>query len=168
MLSHMMTFPRRAAVLISLVASSCASAVTTAPAPVTSTVVVPAPAPVVVADPLEAFGGVYAIAGAPVADGCGGEIVLAARTITVNPAARTLFADVVNRTYTARVEDGRLIAEGHFQARGTCPETVIFERWILTLTPDGRLEGTLESLWPRAPDCANPCLITFVIAASRT
>jgi hypothetical protein len=75
---------------------------------------------------------------------------------------------VVDRTYSARVEGQQLIAEGHFATRGTCPETVIYERWVLSMTTDGRLEGTLESLWPRAPNCANPCLVTFQIAAMRT
>lgn len=152
-----------------VVAVGCAPALVPAPTVTTTQearVVVPTAAPVaVVSDPLEAFGGVYSIAGAPMADGCGGEIYLAARTITVEPQARTLFADVVNRTYAARVEGQQMIAEGHFEARGTCPETVIYERWILSMSADGRLEGSLESLWPRAPSCANPCLITFQIMA---
>lgn len=161
-----------AALSSTIVIAGCVQAVTPTPTVTTTLearVVVPTAAPVVVvSDPLEAFGGVYSIAGAPMADGCGGEIYLAAQTITIAPQARTLFADVVNRTYAARVEGQQMIAEGHFEARGTCPETAIYERWVLSMGAGRRLEGSLESLWPRAPTCSNPCLVTFQIAALPT
>jgi hypothetical protein len=150
-----------------LAAAACAGA----PAPA---MVAAAPAevgvavPVAAQDGLAAFAGSFAISGQPMADGCAGQIYLAARTIVVDARGRTLFADVVDRTYAARAEAGSLVAEGYFEAQAACPETAIFERWVLSRRADGGLEGVLDSLWPLAGSCGQPCLVRFEIVALPT
>ncbi len=139
---------------------------TTTPVPTTVTVAPLSPPIVVVEDPFEAFAGDYTIGGAPVVDGCGGRIVLAARNIRVDPSTRTLYADVVDRTYEARIESGQLIAEGRFPARAACQSSTIFERWTLTQNAAGGLDGTLTSLWMLPPNCSHPCQISFVITTT--
>jgi hypothetical protein len=132
----------------------------TAPAVAAPAAPVAAPAP----DPMASFGGAYALVGRPMADGCGGQVYLAARSFVVDPAARTLFADVVNRTYSARIENGALVAEGYFEHESLCQDSRLFERWTLTRQADGSLAGTLESIWPLPPACS-PCGIQFAIVA---
>ena len=65
----------------------------------------------------------YRITGRPAADGCGGRIVLAARHLRFG--ARTLFADVVDRTYALERRGRRRIAEGRFEDDYACPGTRI-------------------------------------------
>ena len=147
-----------AAVVLAL---GCVEAVPPGPTVVQAPVAVVASQP----DPLASFAGVYSIVGRPSSDGCAGQIYLAARTFVVDAGARTLFADVVNRTYAARVEGGLLIAEGNFEDDATCAESQIFERWVLSRQADGSLAGALDSLWPLPPECGNPCLVRFSVAA---
>ncbi len=139
--------------------------VTTAPVPVTSPEAVPTqeqvepPAP----NPLEEFAGTYHITGGIESDGCGGRIHLAVENAAIDADQGTLFADVVDRTFQARVEDEQMIAEGRFE-RSSCPESTIFERWTMTRTAEG-IEGTLESLW-LLPPCDQTCLVVFHVNGS--
>jgi hypothetical protein len=134
-----------------------------APAPASIPVVVE-PAPQV--DPLAAFVGRYGIAGTMKSDTCGGGIYLAANAIDVASPGR-LRANVVNRAYGARVEGGRLVAEGSFPARAGGCEEKLYERWTLDRVGEG-LEGELLSEWPLPPSCSTRCRVVFSITASRT
>ncbi len=107
----------------------------------------------------------YRIEGAPEADGCGGRIVLAARHIQLDRARGRIFADVVNRTYTARVQGDRLLAEGSFRSADACPGGVR-EAWSLRWSTPRVLTGTLQSTWQLAPRC-EPCTVTFRLRAVR-
>jgi hypothetical protein len=130
-------------------------------------VVAPAPEPSAPSEPaLDTFAGRFRIWGETIEDGCDRRIVLAARHLAIDPAARTVFADVVERTYEARVEGGQLIAEGRFDVESACPNTTIFERWTLAWNGDG-LEGQLESTWQLAPECRSVCTLRLAIHAER-
>ncbi len=115
-------------------------------------------------DPLTAYGGTYALGASSAPSACGGKIVLAAKHIEIRPPS--LYADVVDRTYDARYEEGSLVAEGRFEVAGICPGTQVFERWKLTRDPSGQLAGTLESHWSLPPDCQRACVATFPITAT--
>jgi hypothetical protein len=106
-----------------------------------------------------------ALEGATSGDGCAGEIVLAARNIAIDPWARTLFADVVDRTYAARAMAGGVVAEVALANESDCAGTDVVERWTLVPRPDGALVGGLESTWLLPPTCATPCTISFGIVA---
>lgn len=113
---------------------------------------------------LDAFAGDYAIEGSTIADTCDAHIVLAAQHVRIDAASRTVFADVVERTYPARLEAGVLVAEGRFTPQHACPQSTIYETWRLTPTGGG-LEGTLVSTWLIEPDCAHPCTLEVAIRA---
>ena len=116
-------------------------------------------------DALGPFEGTYALTGHAASNGCGRDMYLAARHLVVKPAARTLFADVVNRTYDARAQGDRLVAEGRF-LEPQCRSSEIVERWVLARGPNGALSGTLESSWQVAPDCATRCSTTYTVSAT--
>lgn len=116
---------------------------------------------------LEDFAGTWTIEGSPGADGCMGRVYLAARHVTVDPGSRTLVADVVDRTYAARVEGDALVAEGEFEAAGSCPGKRLEERWTWRRTGPSTLEGRLQSGWVIPPLCAQRCLVTFEVVARR-
>ena len=116
---------------------------------------------------LSPFAGRWAITGQPSHDGCAGGVFLAAQHVTVDSEARTLYADVVDRTYAVSVtHDGSLAAEGRFEG-GVCPESTIFERWTGTVDENGVMRGELKSMWLLPPDCTHPCTIVFAIEARR-
>lgn len=111
--------------------------------------------------------GRWRIEGGASADGCGGRIVLAARYLTISDGGRTVFADVVDRTYRgAGLSQGRLVVEGRFPAASACSGTQIYERWSLRLQSPSVLVGQLTSEWSLPPDCGR-CSITFHIRAIR-
>lgn len=114
-------------------------------------------------DPLTAYAGRYALGSSSAPSECGGKIYLAAKHLEIRPP--TVYADVVDRTYVARHEDGSLVAEGRFDVAGICPGTQVFERWNLTRDGSGQLAGTLESHWSLPPDCQRACVVRFPIAA---
>ncbi|MFO0695400.1 MAG: hypothetical protein U0230_17690 [Polyangiales bacterium] len=116
---------------------------------------------------LEDFAGTWTIEGSPAADGCQGQVYLAARHVTIDPVTRTLFADVVDRTYAAHVEGDALVAEGDFEARGSCPGKRLEERWTFRRTSASTLEGRLVSGWVLPPVCSQRCLVTFDLAVRR-
>lgn len=107
----------------------------------------------------DAFAGTYRLDGTIRADTCHGRLRLAAETIEVRPAERLLVASVVDRRYDARIEGQTLVAEGRFEARGTCDEGTLHERWTLRRADDATLVGAIETLWPLPPDCEHPCRI---------
>lgn len=117
--------------------------------------------------PSQGGGGVerYRIDGSPSADGCGGQVYLAARHIVLDRARNTLFADVVRRTYGARFEAERVQASGRFTSPTTC-SGALRESWDLRRTGPDELRGTLSSTWQLPPSC-EPCTITFRIRATR-
>ena len=122
----------------------------------------PSPAPRVVS-----FGGRYALSSASgVAPECGGKLYLAAKHIEVNQESASVFADVVNRTYSARFEGETMIADGNFEVEGTCPGTKIYEKWTLTRDTTGALRGELESHWQLPPYCQRACEVKFPITAT--
>lgn len=82
-----------------------------------STPVASAPAPAVT---LDAFAGSYRLIGETKHDGCAEGIYLAARNIVIDAAARSLYADVVDRRYDARIEADALIAEGRVPGATRC------------------------------------------------
>jgi len=115
---------------------------------------------------LEAFAGSYRIDGQAITDGCAEGVYLAARNIVVDPIARSLQADVVERTYAARVDGETLVAEGRFPSPDGCPDSTLYETWVLAREGDA-LTGTLSSTWLLRPDCMHPCTIEFAISARR-
>lgn len=110
--------------------------------------------------------GTFALSGRPTGDGCDGEVVLAARNIRVDPERGSLHADVVDRTYSARWDGERLVAEGRFDVRSACPNSTVFERWELRPSENGGLQGELASTWLRAPGCMQACTIRFAVQAA--
>jgi hypothetical protein len=106
----------------------------------------------------------YRIVGRPVSDGCGGEIILAARHLTYY--ADTMFADVVNRTYRLRRDGDRLIASGRFPNDYACDGTRIRETLNLRRVDANTLVGSLISTWRLRPSCEE-CTIRFRIRAVR-
>jgi hypothetical protein len=108
------------------------------------------------------FNGRYILDGAPDHDECGTRIVLAARHIEIDD--RTLRADVVDRTYEARVTDGKLVGWGSFDSH-QCDHAPLSERWVLARVDGHTLAGTLESTWRLAPDCHRQCTVRFLLRA---
>jgi hypothetical protein len=125
----------------------------------------PVASPLPAAGGLAAYAGRYRITGAARSDGCGGALYLAARHIEVLPSR--LEADVVNRTYDARLREdaSALVAEGEFDA-STCAGGRMHEKWTLAPSREG-LEGVLVSEWPMPPDCGKRCRVEFSIHAVR-
>lgn len=117
-------------------------------------------------DPMLASG-TYRIEGHPMADGCGGQVYLAARHIAIDVAGGRLDADVVDRNYRLRVEGGTIVAEGDFDESPDCAGPDVHERWTLHPAGEGRLRGELESSWSLAPACGSRCTITFSLSAVR-
>lgn len=150
---------------IALVALSLAAGCATSPPP---NVAPPSEAESSTTAPRPAtFGGSYVLSSSSGTDkACGGQLVLAAKHILVDQDAKTVYADVVNRTYDARFESSTLIAEGRFDVAGTCPGTKIYEKWTLSRDPAGRLVGELESHWSLPPYCQRACEVRFPIVAT--
>jgi hypothetical protein len=115
---------------------------------------------------LASFAGSYTLGSASAPSECGGKLILAAKHIRVIPESTSLEADVVDRVYVARVVDGRLVAEGKFTVSGTCPSTLVYEKWTLGRDAGGGLIGELESHWSLPPECQRPCTVKFPIVAS--
>jgi len=115
---------------------------------------------------LAPFAGRYSLEGEAESDGCAGEIVLAAQHLAVDAIEHTATADVVDRTYGVRVEDGALVAEGHFESSTLCAGTQLAETWRMTRGDDGVLSGALDSTWAAPPDCAETCTVRFALTAT--
>jgi hypothetical protein len=99
-------------------------------------------------------------------DTCGGQIVLAARSIAVTPSGE-LFADVVDRTYAAAATSGTLVAEGDFPA-STCRDGTLHERWAFARAgTGGDLQGVLVSEWPVPGACSRSCSVVIHLLAVR-
>jgi hypothetical protein len=114
--------------------------------------------------------GSYRIFGKTRSDTCGGEVILAARTLTIGPGRKAVHADVVDRDYQAASEGEALVATGRFRVP-VCGGSSLRERWVLRPALDA-LAGTLESAWAKPSDCAQRCVVVFdlqlvPIAASR-
>lgn len=108
---------------------------------------------------------VYRITGSPTADGCGGRIVLVARHITLNRRRSTVFADVVNRTYSARFARNQLRAWGRFDSPSAC-DGGVDERYDMRQVSPTVLRGTIRSTWRLRPGCEE-CSVTFQVRAVR-
>lgn len=112
---------------------------------------------------LAAMPRVLALDGTRASEGCAGEIALAARNITIDPVARTLHADVVDRTYDILVEGQGLAARGEFE--GACRGDRVVEEWTLAPRDDGTYAGSLYATWRLPPLCAAPCTAEFTLIA---
>jgi hypothetical protein len=64
----------------------------------------------------------------------------------------TAHADVVDRTYQARIQGAHLLLDGEYDGHGQCPNPSIAEHWDFTPSSVG-LKGTLTSRWKLPPDC---------------
>jgi hypothetical protein len=96
---------------------------------------------------------------------CGGQSLhLAAKHLRVS--GEKAFADVVDRTYSARFEGDTMTADGDFDVEGICPGTKVYEKWTLTREASGALRGELESHWSIPPDCQRACEVRFPITAT--
>ena len=84
----------------------------------------------------------------------------------VDDIPRESLKEIVDRTYTARIEGTTLVADGKFAASGVCPGTKVYEKWTLQPGAAGTLVGNLESHWSFPPDCQRACIVTFPITAS--
>jgi hypothetical protein len=115
-------------------------------------------------DSLGSYAGRYALEPSSAANECGDKLYLAAKNISISPP--TMHADVVDRTYNARLEQGVFVADGTFDFAGVCPGTRVFEKWTLQHGPAGTLVGNLESHWSLPPDCQRACVARFGITAS--
>jgi hypothetical protein len=94
-------------------------------------------------------------------DTCGGEIHLATRTLIVLDDLKRVHADVVERDYSASIENDRLIAEGIFP-ESSCPKAELHERWRLEPLQGG-LVGVLKAVWTLPSDCKTPCEVLFSV-----
>lgn len=112
------------------------------------------------------FAGSYALSTSKgIVKECGGQsLVLAARHLRVS--GEKAFADVVDRTYSARFEGNTMIADGDFDVGGICPGTKVYEKWTLARETSGALRGELESHWSLPPDCQRACEVRFPITAT--
>ena len=115
-------------------------------------------------DPLGSFAGHYALQPSSAPNECGDKVYLAAKHIDVTPPS--VHADVVDRTYSARIEGTALVADGKFAVSGICPGTTVYEKWTLEHGAAGTLVGNLESHWSFPPDCQRACIVTFPITAT--
>lgn len=153
----------RSTKLVLLLLAGCGAPA--APPEVAPTIATQQPTPPPPPPSLAPWAGRYQLSGQTVEDGCGGEIVLRAAAIEVDAAARALRADIVERDYTATVEDDHLVATGRFDVTNGCPESTVFERWDLARAGDGALEGELRSTWLIWPSCMRVCTVRFAVRA---
>ncbi len=116
------------------------------------------------------FAGTWGITGTTTADGCGGRVGLAARSITIDPTQRWLRVDVGEGPHFARVAGDRLEAAGAFPSEpfpDTCPGSRITEAWELHRANDGTLTGFFDSTWRFRGDCDRACTVRHRIVATR-
>lgn len=106
----------------------------------------------------------WRITGAPTADGCGGQIVLAVRHLRFQ--GNIMFGDVVNRRYHYERRGATRVAVGRFEADFACRGTQLDERWQLRQQGPDVLVGELASTWHLEPSC-EPCTIRFRVRAER-
>ena len=111
--------------------------------------------------------GRYHVSGTVLHDGCAGRIVFGARDLDIDTAHGRMVADVVNRVYKARLDEGVLQADFAGPERGACAGGEMVEAWQMRRRKDGSLEGELRSLWPLSPDCARRCEVLFATHATR-
>ena len=123
------------------------------------------PAPPPAPPSLAPWAGRYSVTGAALEDDCGGEVILAAGEIEIDPTSRTLRADVVDREYDLEVEGDGLVATGRFPVESQCPESTVYERWELAGGVGGALEGELLSTWLTWPGCMRVCTVRFGVRA---
>jgi hypothetical protein len=103
--------------------------------------------------------GQYRIFGKIRSDTCNGQIVLAARTLTIGADRKSVHADVVNRDYQAAFDGQALVATGRFRVP-VCGGSTLRERWELRPAVEA-LAGTLKSEWAEPSDCSRRCVVVF-------